>query len=68
MKEVWGETLACGSGACAAVVAGSIQGLLEKTVEAQLLGGNLSIHWAGDENPVMMTGSATTVFKGKITL
>ena len=63
-----GETLACGSGACAAVVAGSIQGLLEKTVETQLLGGNLSIHWAGDENPVMMTGSATTVFKGKITL
>ena len=63
-----GETQACGSGACAAVVAGSIQGLLEETVETQLLGGNLSIHWAGDKNPVMMTGSATTVFKGKITL
>ncbi len=63
-----GETQACGSGACAAVVAGRIQGLLDETVETQLLGGNLSIHWAGDKNPVMMTGSATTVFKGKLTL
>ncbi|MEH6456923.1 MAG: diaminopimelate epimerase, partial [Cocleimonas sp.] len=63
-----GETQACGSGACAAVVAGSIQGLLDATVETQLLGGNLSIHWAGEQNPVMMTGSTTTVFKGKITL
>ena len=63
-----GETQACGSGACAAVVAGRIQGLLEDTVETQLLGGNLSIHWAGDKNPVMMTGPTATVFKGKITL
>lgn len=63
-----GETQACGSGSCAAVVAGIIQGLLEETVETQLLGGNLSIHWAGDKNPVMMTGSTSTVFKGKITL
>ncbi|MGK0270612.1 MAG: diaminopimelate epimerase [Cocleimonas sp.] len=61
-----GETQACGSGACAAVVAGRIQGLLEETVEMQLLGGNLSIHWAGDKNPVMMTGATSTVFKGKI--
>ncbi len=61
-----GETQACGSGACAAVVAGRIQGLLEETVETQLLGGNLSIHWAGDKNPVMMTGATSTVFKGKI--
>ncbi len=63
-----GETQACGSGACAAIVAGSIQGLLDATVETQLLGGNLSIHWAGDQNPVMMTGPTATVFKGKITL
>ena len=63
-----GETQACGSGACAAVVAGRIQGLLEETVETQLLGGDLSIHWAGGQNPVMMTGSTSTVFKGKITL
>lgn len=63
-----GETKACGSGACAAVVAGQIQGLLDNTVETQLLGGNLSIHWAGEQNPVMMTGSTSTVFKGKITL
>jgi len=63
-----GETQACGTGACAAMVVGRIQGLLNDTVETQLLGGNLSIHWAGDENPVMMTGSASTVFKGKITL
>ena len=63
-----GETQACGSGACAAVVAGRLQGLLGNTVETQLLGGNLSIHWAGEENPVMMAGPTATVFKGKITL
>ena len=63
-----GETLACGSGSCAAVVAGRLQGLLDETVEMQLLGGNLSIHWEGDDNPVIMTGPTTTVFKGKITL
>jgi len=49
-----GETQACGTGACAAVVSGIIQGLLDDTVETQLLGGNLSIHWAGEQNPVMM--------------
>lgn len=63
-----GETQACGTGACAAVVAGRLQGLLDDTVETQLLGGNLSIHWAGDQNPVMMTGSATTVFNGTVNL
>lgn len=63
-----GETLACGSGSCAAVVAGRLQGLLDGTVEVQLLGGNLSIHWEGDNNPVMMTGPTSTVFKGRITL
>jgi len=63
-----GETQACGTGACAAVVAGRIQGLLDETVDAKLLGGNLSIHWAGDKNPVMMTGPTATVFKGTISL
>ncbi len=63
-----GETQACGTGACAAVVAGINLGLLDNNVETQLLGGNLSIHWAGGQNPVMMTGSASTVFKGKISL
>ena len=63
-----GETLACGSGSCAAVVAGRLQGLLEETVEMQLRGGKLSIQWEGDKYPVMMTGPTTTVFKGKITL
>lgn len=63
-----GETRACGSGACAAVIAGQIQNLLAKTVDVELLGGNLSIHWAGNKNPVMMTGSTATVFSGTITL
>jgi diaminopimelate epimerase len=63
-----GETQACGTGACAAVVVGQIQGLLEGVVDAKLLGGNLSIHWAGENNPVMMTGPSTTVFKGTISL
>lgn len=63
-----GETQACGTGACAAVVSGCLQGFLEDKVDAKLLGGNLSISWAGDENPVMMTGSTSTVFKGKISL
>lgn len=63
-----GETQACGTGACAAVVSGHLQGLLDDDVDANLLGGKLSISWAGGENPVMMTGSTATVFKGKITL
>jgi len=63
-----GETQACGTGACAAVVAGHIQGLLDDTVTVKLLGGNLSIYWAGAQNPVMMTGATATVFKGTISL
>ena len=63
-----GETQACGTGACAAVVAGRVQGLLNDTVDANLLGGSLSIHWAGGQNPVMMTGPTASVFKGIITL
>ena len=63
-----GETLACGSGACAAVVAGIRLGLLDTAVEVQTRGGLLGIAWAGDTAPVMMTGPATTVFHGEIDL
>ena len=63
-----GETQACGTGACAAVVVGRIQGILDEDVNVQLLGGNLSISWAGEKNPVMMTGATATVFKGTISL
>ena len=61
-----GETLACGSGACAAVVAGRLWGRLSPNVRVELPGGELSIHWAGEGEPVMMTGPATTVFEGWI--
>ena len=63
-----GETLACGTGACAAVVAGIRLGLLDSTVDVQTLGGTLTIFWAGASAPVMMTGPAVTVFHGEITL
>jgi len=62
-----GETLACGSGACAAVVAGIQLGLLQSPVDVQMRGGLLTIAWDGRESdPVMMTGPATTVFEGQI--
>ena len=63
-----GETLACGSGACAAVAAGVRLGLLDAGVDVQVQtrGGLLSIAWAGDTAPVMMTGPATTVFQAEI--
>ncbi|WP_448215519.1 diaminopimelate epimerase [Endozoicomonas sp. 2B-B] len=60
-----GETLACGSGACAAVVAGRLQGLLDEEVRVNLTGGSLLIRWRGEGHPVMMTGSATRVFEGQ---
>lgn len=63
-----GETLACGSGACAAVVTGSQWNLLDETVIVNLPGGALSIHWKGDGEPVWMTGPAVTVFEGHIDL
>ncbi len=63
-----GETLACGSGACAAVVAGIRLGLLDSSVAVQTRGGALSISWAGGAAPVMMTGPATSVFQGEIDL
>ena len=63
-----GETLACGTGACAAVVAGVRLGLLDAGVDVQVQtrGGQLSIAWAGDTAPVLMTGPATTVFQAEI--
>ncbi|NOR79250.1 MAG: diaminopimelate epimerase [Methyloprofundus sp.] len=63
-----GETLACGSGACAAVVIGIEQALLDKDVVVELPGGKLKIHWQGREHPVLMTGPATSVFEGSIQL
>ena len=63
-----GETQACGSGACAAVVAGRLLGLLEEQVSVHLVGGDLEIAWAGESHPVMMTGPATRVFEGSIRL
>jgi diaminopimelate epimerase len=63
-----GETLACGSGACAAVVVGIGQNLLDNEVKAELTGGHLIINWAGRGEPVFMTGPATTVFDGTIAL
>ncbi|MGB0360550.1 MAG: diaminopimelate epimerase [Endozoicomonas sp.] len=59
-----GETMACGTGACAAVVAGRLRGLLDDRVKVNLPGGALSIYWAGEGSPVMMTGSATRVYEG----
>jgi diaminopimelate epimerase len=61
-----GETLACGSGACAAVVAGRLQGLLWPNVRVQLPGGELVVHWAGEGESVTLIGPATTVFEGWI--
>jgi len=63
-----GETLACGTGACAAVVAGIRLGLLDARVDVQARGGQLTIEWDGLGTPVRMTGPATTVFQGEITL
>jgi diaminopimelate epimerase len=63
-----GETLACGSGACAAAVAGITRGLLDSSVTVTMRGGDLGISWAGPHQPVMMTGPAVTVFEGEIQL
>ena len=70
--RVWergaGETLACGTGACAAMVAGVQRGLLDSSVVVETHGGNLLIEWQGEGRPVMMTGPAATVFTGEIEL
>ncbi len=63
-----GETLACGSGACAAAVVGIEQGLLDSPVDVELPGGHLIINWHGRGFPVMMQGPAVTVFEGEIDL
>ncbi|HET6718488.1 MAG TPA: diaminopimelate epimerase [Rhodocyclaceae bacterium] len=63
-----GETLACGTGACAAVVAGIRRGLLSSPVRVETRGGELSIAWAGEGTAVLMTGPAVTVFAGEIEL
>ncbi|CAG2140054.1 Diaminopimelate epimerase [compost metagenome] len=63
-----GETLACGTGACAAVVAGIRRGLLDSPVKVHTHGGDLTIAWDGAGQPVRMTGPATTVFEGTIDL
>ena len=68
--RVWergaGETLACGTGACAAVVAGIRLGLLDGNVDVRTRGGVLTIEWEGEGHPVRMTGPATTVFEGEV--
>jgi diaminopimelate epimerase len=61
-----GETLACGSGACAAVVAGRLWGRLVERVDVRVRGGTLKIEWQGEGQPVWMTGPAETVFVGEI--
>jgi len=61
-----GETLACGTGACAAVAAGIMRGLLGSRVDVQTRGGVLTIEWQGEGTPVMMTGPAETVFEGTL--
>ncbi|WP_163130138.1 diaminopimelate epimerase [Agarivorans sp. Alg241-V36] len=61
-----GETLACGTGACAAMVVGRQQGKLAETVNVDLPGGRLRIQWAGEGKPVKMTGPATMVFDGQV--
>lgn len=63
-----GETRACGSGACAAVVAGILRNLLDSRVTVHLPGGDLSISWQGEGQTLKMTGPATTVFRGQIKL
>ena len=66
--RVWergaGETLACGTGACASVVASTLNGYTDRKVEVELLGGKLDIYWNKENNHVYMTGPATTVFEG----
>ncbi|MFC3034499.1 diaminopimelate epimerase [Pseudoalteromonas fenneropenaei] len=70
--RVWergaGETLACGTGACAAAVVGMLQGKLASTVQVDLPGGSLQIRWSGEGNPVRMTGPAEHVFDGQIAI
>ena len=66
--RVWergaGETLACGTGACASAVAAVLNNYTERNITVELLGGNLQIEWNKNDNHIYMTGPACTVFKG----
>lgn len=63
-----GETLACGTGACAAVVAGQLRGMLDSEVNVEMPGGKLRVKWAGEGQPVYLSGPAVAVFEGTIEL
>jgi diaminopimelate epimerase len=63
-----GETLACGTGACAAVVSGIVRGVLTSPVDVETRGGRLRIRWDGGASPVLMTGPAETVFEGEVSV
>ena len=63
-----GETLACGTGACAAMVAGCLQGVIGDTVKVNLRGGQLDLQWQGQDSAVIMTGPTATVYEGSFTL
>ena len=68
--RVWergtGETLACGTGACSCVVAGVLNGIVDRNAVVKLLGGNLQIEWKEEDNHVYMTGPAVTIFEGEL--
>ena len=70
--RVWergaGETLACGTGACASVVACNLNDYIENEANVELLGGTLNIKWNKENNHIYMTGTATTVFEGELEL
>jgi diaminopimelate epimerase len=70
--RVWergaGETLSCGTGACAAAVAGIRQGMLDSPVRVETRGGALTIAWAGGDNAVVMKGPAETVYDGTLVI
>ena len=61
-----GETQACGSGACAAIVAGRLQDLLDEHIEVELPGGKLGLSWAGENRPIMMKGPAQRIYEGRL--
>jgi diaminopimelate epimerase len=71
-QRVWergaGETLACGTGACAAAVCGILRGLLDSPVTVEARGGTLTVSWAGGDNAVWMKGPARSVFEGEMEL
>ena len=72
VMRVWergsGETLACGTGACAVVTAAVLNGLTDSTVNVRLMGGDLEVSWDSYGKPVYLTGTATEVFTGEVNL